>query len=194
MRKQANSLARLIFSEDVNEEKIELYSFAIYIVFSELLHIVTMLLIGLISGLVAESIILYISFISIRKFAGGYHAKTPFRCYLFSIVTIVISLLTLKFSFNSQIIGLNYMFISIALISLIVILFLSPLDNENKIINCKEKKVYKKISVVNSCVLFIISLFMLYSSNSYGYSVILGICISAIVLIVRKAQIVKGKI
>lgn len=194
MRKQANSLARLIFSEDVNEEKIELYSFAIYIVFSELLHIVTMLLIGLIFGLVAESIILYISFISIRKFAGGYHAKTPFRCYLFSIVTIVISLLTLKFSFNSQIIGLNYMFISIALISLIVILFLSPLDNENKIINCKEKKVYKKISVVNSCVLFIISLFMLYSSNSYGYSVILGICISAIVLIVRKAQIVKGKI
>lgn len=194
MRKKADSLARLIFSKDVNEEKIELYSFAIYIVFSELLHIATMLLIGLIFGLVAESIILYISFISIRKFAGGYHAKTPFRCYLFSIVTIVISLLTLKFSFNSQIIGLNYMFISIALISLIVILFLSPLDNENKIINCKEKKVYKKISVVNSCVLFIISLFMLYSSNSYGYSVILGICISAIVLIVRKAQIVKGKI
>lgn len=194
MRKKADSLARLIFSKDVNEEKIELYSFAIYIVFSELLHIATMLLIGLIFGLVAESIILYISFISIRKFAGGYHAKTPFRCYLFSIVTIVISLLTLKFSFNSRIIGLNYMFISIALISLIVILFLSPLDNENKIINCKEKKVYKKISVVNSCVLFIISLFMLYSSNSYGYSVILGICISAIVLIVRKAQIVKGKI
>lgn len=194
MRKKADSLARLIFSKDVNEEKIELYSFAIYIVFSELLHIATMLLIGLIFGLVAESIILYISFISIRKFAGGYHAKTPFRCYLFSIVTIVISLLTLKFSFNAQIIGLNYMFISIALISLIVILFLSPLDNENKIINCKEKKVYKKISVVNSCVLFIISLFMLYSSNSYGYSVILGICISAIVLIVRKAQIAKGKI
>lgn len=38
MREKSNKIARFLFNNDLNEEKIELYGFAIYIVISSLLH------------------------------------------------------------------------------------------------------------------------------------------------------------
>lgn len=192
MREKSNILAKLIFRGNEDEEKLELYGFAIYIVLSTLIHLGTMLIIGWIFGMIAESIILYTSFIAIRKFSGGYHAKTPLRCYFFSVITIVISLIIMRceLTYNSEIIFL--VSVLLALISIIVITVLSPLDNENKVLNDHEKKIYKKISVFNTILLFIISLIVLSFNQSYGLPIIFGIIISAIVLIMRKVQVVKN--
>lgn len=115
MREKSNKIARYIFNNDSNEEKIELYGFAIYIVNSSLLHIGTLLVIGWLFGMVVESVIFYVSFIAIRKFAGGYHAMTPLRCYLFSTITIFISLLLLQQLSNFSK-AITYVFILIELI------------------------------------------------------------------------------
>ena len=191
MRDISNRLARLLFRKDTDEEKIELYGFAIYIVISSLLHIETLLVIGWLFNMIVESVIFYVSFIAIRKFAGGYHAMTPLRCYLFSTITIFISLLFLQqlFIFSKTI---TCVFILIALISLICIIVLSPIDSGNKpIMNKKEKRVYKIISSINSVVLFFVSLCMLYINKRYGISIMLGVFFSAVVLIMRVIQMKK---
>lgn len=189
MREKSNKIARYIFNNDSNEEKIELYGFAIYIVNSSLLHIGTLLVIGWLFGMVVESVIFYVSFIAIRKFAGGYHAMTPLRCYLFSTITIFISLLLLQQLSNFSK-AITYVFIFIELISIICIIVLSPLDSGNKpISNKKEKKVYKIISSINSITLFLVSLCMLNLNEQYGLSIMLGLFLSAAVLLMRATQI-----
>lgn len=180
--------ARFLCKDD-DEETLELYEYAIYIVLAAILHIVTVIMLGVFFNMLIESIVFYGSFISIRKFAGGYHAMTPLRCYLFSTITIFISLLLLQqlSNFSNTI---TCVFILIALISIICIIVLSPLDSENKpISNKKEKRVYKIISIINSVVLFLVSLCMLYLNEQYGLSIMLGLFLSAVVLVMRVVQI-----
>ena len=189
MRAISNKLARLLFRKDTDKEEIELYGFAIYIAISSLLHIGTLLVIGWLFNMIVESVIFYVSFIAVRKFAGGYHAMTPLRCYLFSIITIFISLLFLQKSSNFSK-TITCVFILIALVSIICIIVLSPLDSRNKpISNMKEKRVYKVISSINSVVLFGVSLCMLCINEQYGRSIMLGLFLSAAVLVLRVIQL-----
>lgn len=193
MRKKSNKLASLLFRKDADKEKIELYGFAIYILFSSILHIVSMLVVGWLFDMMVESILFYASFIVIRKFAGGYHAKTPMRCYWFSIITIMVSLLLLKCLTMLNIIYLYYLFISVALIALITIAIISPLDNENKTISYKEKKVYKVISITISTILFFISLSIFNLNETYSIAILFGIFLDAITLLIGKIQFLVSK-
>ena len=68
-----------------NEDK-ELYQYALSITISAVIHILTVIVLGITFSLVVESIIFYTCFIAIRKFAGGYHAKTARGCYFFSVL------------------------------------------------------------------------------------------------------------
>lgn len=168
----------------------ELYEYATYIVLSALLHISTVVVLGLIFNLVVESIIFYCSFVAIRKFAGGYHAKTPIRCYIFSTFTITIGLIIYKFleSYDNLIITILIMLITLG--CSICIFMLAPLDNENNPLSNKEKQYYRIISIINMLILFISSIILLLLKTNYGFAIILGISMSAIVLIMRKIQIV----
>lgn len=66
-------LSKRIAGKLSNEpESKELYQYAIYIILSSLLHLVTLVIIGAFLGLVYESILMYFSFAVIRRFAGGY--------------------------------------------------------------------------------------------------------------------------
>lgn len=192
MREKSNRIARFIFNNDLNEEKIELYGFAIYIVISSLLHIGTLLVIGYLFGMVVESVIFYVSFIAIRKFAGGYHARTPLKCYFFSIVTIIIALFLLKIIKIFPIENVNCFFCILSVISLVIICVLSPLDNENKNIDCKDKIILKKISILNTTGLLIFFFLIMGIEKTYALAIALGLCVSSIVLLMRKIQIIKN--
>lgn len=61
--------------------------------FLMLTNIVTTILIGLVFRMVWQSIVFMMAYIPLRIYAGGYHTKTQLRCYLFSILLIVLSLL-----------------------------------------------------------------------------------------------------
>ncbi len=190
MIKLFSSKAACILCKDDDEETLELYEYAIYIVLSAILHIVTIVVLGLCFNMLIESVVFYGSFILIRKFAGGYHAKTPIRCYLFSAMSNIIVLSAIK---NTRI---EYIFkfkITIGLImifSLILILVLSPISSENKILNDKEKKIYGRISKLNTIILFV-AFVILWFAKIYpiGVSIGFGIVMEAIVLLLRKVQI-----
>ena len=97
MEKFSSKLIEFFVSNDLikNEDK-EIYKYAVNIILSSLIHIATVMIIGLCFNLFIESLVFYFSFIAIRKFAGGYHAKTPVRCYLFSFASNIIILCLVK--------------------------------------------------------------------------------------------------
>ena len=141
-RKLANFLCK-----DDNEETFELYKYAVYIVLSSILHIVTIIILGVCFNLLIESILFYGSFISIRKFAGGYHAKTPTRCYIFSVISFLFVLLLIHIINNESCFS-GYWWIIFEYLFVIVICKLSPLDTDNKLLNDKERMVYKGVTIV----------------------------------------------
>lgn len=182
--------ACFLCNED-DEETLELYEYAIYIALSAILHIVTIIILGVCFNMLIESIVFYGSFISIRKFAGGYHAKTPTRCYLFSIISsiIILSLIALINSINSCVVMI--VLTVIELFCVVLIFMMPPLDTENKPLNRNEKKVYKKITCIISISVFLLSLlFIIFNLKSIGDSLGFGIVMSLFVLIMRKVQII----
>lgn len=185
-------LSKRIAGKLSNEpESKELYQYAIYIILSSLLHLVTLVIIGAFLGLVCESILMYFSFAVIRRFAGGFHASTPIRCYVFSVVLIVLFLLLHKiFLINQSFLQIILLLIT-EIVCVILIFRFAPLENENNPLTKKEKIKYGLIARNNTILLLGSSILLLIFMRAFFYSVVLGIMMSTFVLLM---QIVHDKI
>lgn len=178
----------------IKGEERDLYEYALTALTSSILHMVTITILGVCFNMLIESIVFYGSFISIRKFAGGYHAKTPIRCYLFSIISSIIVLCLIKL-FNSVSIIFTYVLIMLELLFVVLILLISPLDTENNPLTEQEKKIYRMLTSIISILIFIISaLCVLGGYRNIGNSMICGVIMSALVLLMRKIQIINMRI
>ena len=191
MEKFSSKLIEFFVSNDLikNEDK-EIYKYAVNIILSSLIHIATVMIIGLCFNLFIESLVFYFSFIAIRKFAGGYHAKTPVRCYLFSFASNIIILCLVKWlsSINTLFI---FIFIIFELLCVVLILLISPLDTENNPLTGQEKKMYRMLTSIITILIFIISSLCFFKGyRNIGSSMICGVVMSALVLLMRKIQII----
>ena len=84
MEKIGSKIIEFFASNDLikNEDK-EIYKYAFNIILSSLIHIATVMILGLCFNLLIESLTFYCAYIVIRKFAGGYHAKRQQDVILF---------------------------------------------------------------------------------------------------------------
>lgn len=96
----SDKFACFLCKDEGQKDNFDLYEYAVYIILASALHIATIIVLGLFFNLLVESLVFYFSFIAIRKFAGGYHAKTPSRCYLFSVISSIILLLVALNTFS----------------------------------------------------------------------------------------------
>ena len=120
----------------------EIYFFGVYQGLFMILNIITMALIGLVSGAFLYVFVFALAYIPLRSFAGGYHAKTQLRCYIASTAMILFVVAA------SPIITLSIqMEIALLLIFGVHIIVLSPVGHANKPLDDLEKKVYKKKAV-----------------------------------------------
>lgn len=180
--------------DEKNKDSYELYEYATYIILSSAFHIATVIVLGLCFNLLIESLVFYFSFIAIRKFAGGYHAKTPTRCYLFSIVSNMIMFYLIKW-LNGACTLFVYLFMMIGLFCLVEILLISPLDTENNPLTEQEKKIYRMLtSIISILICMTSTLFIFMGYRNIGNSMICGVIMSALVLLMRKIQIINIRI
>ncbi len=107
-------------------------------IFSSLLNIITMLCIGFLMEMIAETVIFTVAYIPLRSYAGGYHASSPQRCWAISALMLFFNLSAIKY-----IPELFYSYFAIlTLIAGISIIMLSPVEDINKPLDDKEKKIY----------------------------------------------------
>ncbi|GEM_PF-2215752 len=102
----------LVLNNVINSEDIELYTYGIQQGLLILLNILTIVIVGQIFGMLLQSVAFMISYIPLRIYAGGYHARTPAGCYIGSVILIVAVLLGIKL-----IPWTNFICVTIALIS-----------------------------------------------------------------------------
>ncbi len=117
----------------------ELYRYGIQQGLNLALNILTTIIIGCFCGMIFPSILFLLSYMPLRSFCGGYHAKTHIRCYIYSVIMITSILLIAKYvTFSILVYGI------LVLVSLAVIFLLAPVEDRNKALDNAEKKVFRK--------------------------------------------------
>ncbi|NYB75554.1 accessory gene regulator B family protein [Sedimentibacter hydroxybenzoicus DSM 7310] len=125
-----------------SEKKI--YIYGLRLIMSTLVSILA--IIG-ISILINEKLItaIFLSvFITIRRYSGGYHASTYFRCILTFILLYLAIISIILFTNHDYIIIISCV---TAITAIFIFLKYSPVDNENKKLTTHQKIKNKKISL-----------------------------------------------
>lgn len=134
----------------------ELYFYGLQQGFFILINIITTLLIGLAFSMVWQSIIFMVTYLPLRAYAGGYHARTHYFCYLFSIMLTSVVLMAIKlmpWTGTSSIL--------ILLAAGLVIFILAPVEDTNKPLDSNEATLYKKRTRIILCVEICVAWIML---------------------------------
>lgn len=140
----ANNITNYLICEKViKDDDREIYQYGFEQVFSSLLNIATMLLLGIILGKIYQSLVLILSFMALRSYSGGYHANTPLHCYLLTVMSISAALSIMKFITIDRFICLGLL-----VLSSVVILLLSPIGSQNKPLGEIEKIIYRKKTII----------------------------------------------
>lgn len=170
-------------SNVIKEEDTEIYIYGINQIFVSVLNVSSTLIIGLILGMLLESIIFLMAYIPLRSFAGGYHAKTPVRCYFVSLFLVSAVLLFCKYvPFNLLLLW------CILFVSTVVIVFLCPVQDNNKPLDSIECKRYRKISIVILFVEICIWAIMVFVIHEHGQIIPISIFTEAMMVIMGRIK------
>ena len=134
---------KAICNDVISSDDKELYTFAYQTLLSRVVSWGTFLVLGLLFGCLLGTICFMIMFIPLRIFSGGYHEKSYGQCYFTSVVMFLIYIFL--YSYLSNYFS-NILIATLITFSLILVYFLSPMEDENKPLELDEVKKYRKYS------------------------------------------------
>lgn len=143
----SESIAVFLFDKS-DKYPIDIYIYGIELMISSLIGTIIILFLGLVLNVIIESIIFMVSLSLIRLFCGGYHAKTYFKCNLIFVISFVFALFVAKKAIFFISLYYYYTLMGLFLLSFIIFLKFSPVDNENKRVPVEKMKTYKVISIL----------------------------------------------
>lgn len=125
----------------LDKAKAEEYIYGLEISLSMSASYLSILIIGLLMGMLWQSALFLLLFVSTRRFAGGFHFSSQLMCYLSTCIMCPIVLLIVKYGGNNAV-----LYSIIMAVSALIMLILSPIPAIEKPLDTKEKAVYGKIS------------------------------------------------
>ena len=128
-----------------------------------LLPLVLVMLLGCASGMLLEGVLMIVPFILVRKFSGGFHLQSPGVCFVSSLMLLS------AFLFLIRLVSMKQSFIllsCLAVASTLQLFFCSPIDNEARKLNEKERAAFKKVARIMSLLFLAIYIALL----SFGQS------------------------
>ena len=170
----------------VNSENKDLLSYGLFVIINYLLYLLFTVIYGAVRHSLISCLIFYFSFCFIRAFAGGYHASSERKCFIVTVISIVFSCEAIVF-FQK-----NHFLVPViltAFFALATICVFSPIDNEQKRLNEKEKKRFKFISVITAFVYFTCVAILYSKGVSESVSVCISLMLEATLIIVEKIKL-----
>ena len=166
---------KLISKGSITENERELYIYGFFMLLSHIMYFVLACIFGMLFKCFIESIIFYIAFQFIRRYAGGYHAKTETRCEILSTLSILCCIVLIKLS---KMYDIRIALLSISLVFAVLIFILCPLDTPEKPLSDKEYKYFRKISwiILSLIIVAIIVSFI------FKFNVVFAPCCASLIL------------
>lgn len=174
----------MVIGKIIPAEDRDLYVYGFHQGFVLLANIITTIIVGLFFGMVIESIIFIMTYLPLRSYAGGYHAKTPTRCYFISIFMIAAVLSAIRFpNWNAPVV------IACLIVAAAIIVILSPVEDANKPLDEIEKVVYKKRArTILAIELGIAGLFAVFGVGAIALTISVALFTMSIMLVLGKLK------
>jgi len=188
MSRKLSSL--FISHEIIPAEDKEVYEYSFEVLLSMLVSFVVLFSIAILTGTVTNTMVYLTGFIPLRLVAGGYHAKTHFRC-LVILMCAYATFLLLQHMLLAEF--LIYGIVLSTIVSVILVFFFAPADDSNKPMTEAEKIFSKKKSriLIVCCAVAVFLLITFIVDLRVAFSFALGNLTVAISL---PANMVKYKI
>lgn len=123
----------------IREEDRELYEYGIEITTEYVLIILTTIFLAAVTGELISCSFMFLSFMTLRSYSGGVHAKNFIRCYIYSTMVIFVTLILIRF----ELIDI-WIYRGIALFSLFYLWITKPVESENKEVSEPERVVFRR--------------------------------------------------
>ena len=143
---------KLLSNRTISDEDKDLYIYGLFMLISHLMFFIIACVFGLILGCVFESIIFYIAFQFIRRYAGGYHASTETRCDILSTLSILACIVVIRLSKTYDI---QIALLIISALSAVCIFAFCPLDTPEKPLTDEEFRYFRKVSLITLLVIIV---------------------------------------
>lgn len=176
---------KLLSNGTISDEDKDLYIYGLFMLISHLMFFIIACVFGLILGCVFESIVFYIAFQFIRRYAGGYHASSETRCDILSTLSILACIVVIRLS---KAYDIQTALLIISAISAVCIFVFCPLDTPEKPLTDKEFRYFRKVSWI--ILLVIIAAIVV----SYVFKFDIAIIPCCLSLILESVLLVAGKI
>ncbi len=144
--KLAKSVAYFFVEKNIiKKEDEEVYAYGMELLYSSILNVVLATVIALITNTILPTVIFFVTFVCLRQYIGGYHAKTHWGCLsILGVVLIVFSMLVRYVpKENAKVIIVVSVMISVTLV-----LLFAPVEHPNKLLSGDDKTRLRKKGVV----------------------------------------------
>lgn len=157
-----------VSKEIISKEDFELYRYGLFVVLSSLELLIFTLILGIFFKIIIPSLVFFIVFFIIRRFAGGLHAKTELHCQIITLLLLFSSIAVMKYFLSNSNIDYKY-FLILYFVSALLLSLFSPADTPQKPLDFKEKIKFKKIIGCLSLAYLIINFILMHFKINYMY-------------------------
>ena len=179
-------VGKLIDDSVVAATEQELYVYGFFILISQILYFTLTMIFGVLLGIVLESVIFYVAFQFIRRYAGGFHASSEMKCTLITTTSIFLCLLCTKLCETNNIQKPILVLTSIATVFIFVF---CPLDTPEKPLTKEECKYFRKISwVILLLIMLTICIGWYFKLEFLIYPCCMGLILESILLVLGKIK------
>lgn len=163
----------------IDAEKREIYCYGLKLLLADIINFTIIIASGILLNRFLSSVVFLITFCSVRKYSGGFHAKTFWLCRLTMFLTFFSVICAAEIIGSSEytvpfLIGLNAF-------SVVMIIIFSPVKHPNKKLSEDQRKKNKRKAGIASVALAVISRAVVIKSNNIGITI--ALTLTAIVVL-----------
>ena len=134
----------------VSEADGAVYEYGFHVLFNNVLDVLSIFVIGLLCGMLPQAALYHLAFIPLRLTAGGFHAKTHLRCFIFSTAVWLVSMFLIM-----QVPLGRFVPAGMALVSLAAVFRLAPISNPHNPLSEEKSARMRRYALMMSMVLTI---------------------------------------
>ena len=143
----------------ISDDKTAIYTYCYSSLLDKLIYILYIALLGILTRHPLSALIILSVLLPLRSTVGGVHADSQIVC---SILSFIIPPFMIFISLQSSVLSLE-VFVTIYVLSMIIIFIFAPVGNKNRPINNKKRSKLRKILFISSVPISMIFIFLLFT-------------------------------
>ena len=168
-------------------EKREVYKTGIMLLLADMINFALVLLIGILCGALYESALYLLMMWTVRRFSGGYHAKTYGRCRAVTVGTYILVLI------SENLISDNFAVIALVCnaFAVVTVFVFSPVRHPNRELTEKERKANRLFAVLATLFFAAVSTVLTLLDRKEGLAI--SLILLAIAALMYAGMLANGK-